>query len=173
MVNSQIGGFRYISNDNTKILQAHVGGCSFHLLFEPQTIKRRYNTWELLRDETKKIWELYVKFCEPQKISRLAVRYINRFDIPTNTLELEEYFTFFPHVKDIPEMNNIANYGVQTTSVQQDIAGVAVINQTPVQSPIDGLSSILLDIDISMPNLDIDPSHEGYNMGVHREIAST
>jgi uncharacterized protein (TIGR04255 family) len=62
-------GCRLVSSDKTKVLQARLDGFTLSQL-EP------YKTWELLKNEAKRLWEIYIEVAHPKIIERVAVRYI-------------------------------------------------------------------------------------------------
>ncbi|MBL4868724.1 MAG: TIGR04255 family protein [Pseudomonadales bacterium] len=63
-----------------------------------------YNGWDSFKEEAFKLWQIYAAVIgEIEGYSRLAVRYINSFEIPmTEKLQfkLEEYFAEPPHIPE-------------------------------------------------------------------------
>ena len=63
-------GFSFSSDDGKQIFQARRDGFTFSRL-------RPYGSWPELRDEARRLWDIYGEMVSPEKITRVAVRYIN------------------------------------------------------------------------------------------------
>jgi uncharacterized protein (TIGR04255 family) len=85
-----IAGYRYSSEDGLRVAQFRVDGFTFSQL-EP------YNTWEEMKEEAVKLWEVYVDAVSPDPITRVGTRYINILKLPLNT-ELKEYLEAPPTI---------------------------------------------------------------------------
>ena len=68
-------GYRFVSHDNRQIFQARLDGFTFSRLSP-------YETWESFRNEARRLWEVYRPIAKPKNIKRMALRYINRLDLP-------------------------------------------------------------------------------------------
>ena len=84
--------YRAISEDQKQIVQFQKFGFSFSRL-------KVYNGWQKNCKEALRLWDIYYKIMEPQAITRVATRFINRFQIPTNTYKdistyLETYIKY-------------------------------------------------------------------------------
>jgi uncharacterized protein (TIGR04255 family) len=140
----QHGGFRFISQNKQQIVQARADGFTFSTLAP-------YDRWESLRDEARRLWELYRPAAKVEYIVRAAVRYINRIDIPSATAELEDYLRTYPEVSaDMPNEGVIANFFMQLQLWQDDLDCLLIVNETPVPPPenVDATTSIQLDLDL-------------------------
>lgn len=84
-------GWRLVSEANNRILQVRQQG--FTLSHMPP-----YTQWAVFRDEAKPLWSLFLDICKPEKISRIAVRYINRLRLPPGAIDLKDYLTIYPQV---------------------------------------------------------------------------
>jgi uncharacterized protein (TIGR04255 family) len=83
----------------------------------------------------------------PGEITRLAVRTINRIDIPEVYVELKDYFRTSPEVStDLPQ--TLAGFFMQLRIQFDDISAELLINQTIVPPLRSGMSSIILDLDL-------------------------
>ena len=69
-----IDGYLFKRADGKRISQFRLDGFTYNWL-------RRYETWEDLRQEAKNRWEDYISVVTPESVTRIAVRYINRFTI--------------------------------------------------------------------------------------------
>lgn len=84
-------GFRLESSDGKRVLQ--VTGVSFTFSWLAP-----YESWEALRDYVKPLWEKYVEVLAPEAVTRTALRYINRIEIPLPINDFDEYLSAPPHV---------------------------------------------------------------------------
>lgn len=137
-------GYRAVSVDGKYVCQRQLGGFTFSRLSP-------YESWEPFRALAKNLWGTYRAAAIPQSVSRIAVRYINKIDIPTpnthSAIELKEYFRTGPEIsQDLPQA--IAGFFMQVQLPQDDISAKVIINQTIVPPPIKGVVSVILDIDL-------------------------
>src|SRR5262245_9349271 len=72
---SQPTGYLFTSTDQRQIYQARVDGFTMSRLAP-------YENWERFRNEAQRLWRLYRETVRPTRIERMAVRYINRLDLP-------------------------------------------------------------------------------------------
>lgn len=136
---SQIG-YRAFSKDQKQILQVRLDGFTFSRLAP-------YDCWETFRDEAKRLWSIYQSLANPAAITRLAVRYINRLDIPLPVSDLNNYLRTFPEVSsDLPQ--GLSGYFMQLQIPQEKLATMLVLNQALVPPPTPDFISILLDLDL-------------------------
>ena len=133
-------GYKCVSEDGRQICQARINGFSFSRLFP-------YEKWSLLRDESQRLWNIYRDRVQPTEIIRIAVRYINRIDIPGDRAELSDYLRTFPEVsEDLPQ--DLTGFFMQLTIPHEDIGATLLINQTIVPPPQEGFISLVLDLDL-------------------------
>lgn len=57
-----------------------------------------YSTWEDLVAEARPIWNQFVEMCQPQRITRVAARFINRIALPLDGLNFDDYLIAGPTV---------------------------------------------------------------------------
>jgi uncharacterized protein (TIGR04255 family) len=63
-----------------------------------------YTSWEEFRPLMLKGFEAYRAQAKPKAITRIGLRYINRFELPGDRVELEDILEFRPHIGDrLPE----------------------------------------------------------------------
>ncbi|MBL0184636.1 MAG: TIGR04255 family protein [Candidatus Obscuribacter sp.] len=55
-----------------------------------------YDCWESFFNEGKRIWNLYSNFSNPKSIDRVAVRFINRLDIPLPITDFKDWLQTVP-----------------------------------------------------------------------------
>jgi hypothetical protein len=68
-------GWRFVSPDKLHVFQARLNGFTFSRL-------PPYVDWESFRTEARRLWDLYRAVANPIAPTRIAVRYINRLDLP-------------------------------------------------------------------------------------------
>jgi uncharacterized protein (TIGR04255 family) len=84
----KIDGYMFTSDDKKQLFQARLDGFTFNRL-------RPYDKWVTLRDEAFRLWQIYKELLLPE-IVRVAVRYINKFDIPSTMRDFNEYLVAPP-----------------------------------------------------------------------------
>lgn len=139
----QHGGFRFTSQNKQQILQARVDGFTFSILAP-------YDRWESFRDEARRLWDLYRSAAKVESVTRVAVRYINRIDIPTEgVVQLDYYLRTHPEVSDDMPHGTITNFFMQVQTWQEDLDCMVIVNEAPTPSlDQETTTSIRLDLDL-------------------------
>ena len=137
-------GYRAISSDGKYVCQRQLGGFTFSRLAP-------YEGWVPFRKRAMEFWCTYQAAAKPQEVTRVAVRYINRIDIPITashpTVELKDYFRTGPEVSsDLPQ--TLAGFFMQLQLPQDDISAQVIINQAIVPPSSPGVISVILDLDL-------------------------
>ena len=91
--NKGIHGYICKSEDGKDVVQFRIDGFTFSRLYP-------YSEWETVLSEAKRLWGLYSMKCSPELITRIAVRYINRLDLPLPIKDFADYLTAPPLVPD-------------------------------------------------------------------------
>ncbi len=130
-------GLKISSLDKKYVIQLKKTGLTF-------SVTNSYHGWDDLCERTKKLWTIFLKKIKPSKITRVAVRNINRIDIPAaHKFNLEEYFRVCPKTDDMDFLTFFLQIQVPQTE-----GGLGIIHQT-VTTPIQaGYTSILLDLEV-------------------------
>lgn len=133
-------GYDFASADGRQIIQARLDGFAFIRLAP-------YKSWESFRDEARRWWNAYRSVTKPKTITRIAVRYINRFELPLPIHDLKDYLRTVPEIAPgLPQ--GLSNYFMQLHIPQEDLGAMLLLNEAGVPSPNQDFVSILLDIDI-------------------------
>jgi uncharacterized protein (TIGR04255 family) len=133
-------GYLFMSCDQTQVFQARLDGFTMSRLYP-------YESWEPFRDEARRLWDVYRSVAKPTKVTRLAVRYINRLDLPFPVADLKVYLRTVPEVSsELPQ--NLAGYFMQLQIPQEDIRSSLLINQAIIEPARPGVASVVLDNDI-------------------------
>ena len=137
---TQHKGYVFGSRDEKQAYQVSASGFTFNRL-------ARYPGWATFYSEAKKLWDMYCSVVNPASISRVSLRYINRFDIPLASVELEEHFRTFPVVPHkLPQ--TMVGFFFRYNLMVEEIQSVATITLVPDAPAQEGHSSIILDIDL-------------------------
>lgn len=140
-IQSNLIGYLCRSED-ARICQAQLRGFSFSKL-------RPYLNWEDTKTEARRLWNIYRMEIRPTKVTRLALRYINKIEIPIDgPLDLNKFFrTRIEISSDLPQ--SMENFYMKLQLPQPDIRSMGVINSTVLPTENKGVVGILLDIDVS------------------------
>lgn len=89
-VEHTVTGYRYRSKDGHHVVQFRTDGFTFSRL-EP------YDTWEQMKAEAAKLWDVYVEAVSPSLVTRVGARYVNELKLPL-TAKLEDYLETPPKI---------------------------------------------------------------------------
>ena len=140
---SQQIGYQFVNADRTIIIHCKQDGLAISRM-------KPYTDWAHVFGEFKRFWGRYVSLIKPEIIRQIAVRYVNRFDLPGSKIELSDYFRTYPQVSEDIQAD-LSGFLNQLQIPQLDIQGHAVITQVGVPPAFPGVISILLDIVVSLP----------------------
>lgn len=134
-------GFLFRSNDGLHIYQARMNGFTFSRLSE-------YTTWDEVSAEARRLWDKYRAVAKPANITRIALRYVNRLDLPLPVKDFSDYLRTAPQLSsDLPQ--GLTAYFMQLQLPMPDIRGACVINQTIIEPPVKpNTVALVLDIDV-------------------------
>lgn len=146
-------GFRCVSGDGRRVFYANLDGLTFSMLAP-------YEGWTRFSGEARRLWEAYRSVSKATSVTRIAVRYINRIDIPLREGEgkasLEDYIKVYPELpSDFPPNGGpMSMYFLQVQVPQPDIDSMLVINSTPQPTASEQVVSITLDFDLFSQQLE-------------------
>lgn len=134
-------GYLYRSADGLHIYQARTNGFTFSRL-------AKYTSWGEVSAEARRLWNKYRTAATPTSITRLALRYVNRLDIPLPVHDFSTYLRTAPQLSpDLPQ--GLSGYFMQLQLPMPDLQGACVINQTIIEPPsTPSTVSVVLDIDV-------------------------
>ena len=133
-------GYLYRSTKENKIVQARLNGFAFNKL-------RPYESWENFRREAKELWELYCHITQPIKVNRIALRYINRIEIPLPLDDFGDYILTNPQVApSLPQ--GLSNYFMRVEIPNPEIDALAIILQTMQRPTKSQKLPLIFDIDV-------------------------
>lgn len=118
----KVDGFLFHADDGKSIVQVRLDGFTFNKL-------RPYSNWEKFNTEAKRLWTQYVKIAKPSSVSRIALRYINRIELPMPFSDFKEYILTAPEVATgIPQ--GLAGFFVRLAIPNEDIGATAIVIET-------------------------------------------
>ncbi len=133
-------GFAFYSADKLHVFQARLDGFTFSRLAP-------YDSWENLRDQARQQWKLYKRYTSPVHIRRVALRYINQINIPSQQVDFDDYFLTIPKIgQQLPQ--TLSHFLMQLQLPQADLDALAIVTQTLAPSLDANTVSVILDIDI-------------------------
>lgn len=132
-------GYRFDSADGKYVLQARVDGFTFSRLAP-------YEHWEPFEHEARRLWTIYRQYADPVDCIRVAVRYINRIDLPKVPSEMKDYFETYPEIS--PKMPQIMDGFAMQVLISQGNGIVLSLIQAGVPAPRPEVASINLDLDL-------------------------
>ena len=134
-------GFLFRSNDGLHIYQARTNGFTFSRLAE-------YTTWNAVSAEARRLWDKYRSVARPTSVTRIALRYVNRLDLPLPIKDFSDYLRTAPQLStDLPQ--GLSAYFMQLQLPMPDVRGACVINQTIIEPPVKpNTVPVVLDIDV-------------------------
>ena len=133
-------GFQFWSADKKRVWQARKNGFSISHLSP-------YQGWGGLALEARNLWTVYRAALNP-KLTRVAVRYVNRFDIPSqNRIDFADYFRTVPQIpKELD--TGLSAFLMQLVLPQAEIQGMVILTQAMIPANLPGTAAIALDIDL-------------------------
>lgn len=136
-------GLKLWGPGDKQVFQARLDGFTFSRLHP-------YETWERLRDEARRLWDIYREYVKPIRITRVAVRYINQLNFPGSHVEPQDYLKTFPSLTpDLPkELRDFGPFVMSLHLPQPDLRGTLVINEASAQPKRPDTLPIILDIDL-------------------------
>ena len=137
----KVDGFLFHSEDNKGIVQVRLDGFTFNKL-------RPYSNWEEFSDEAKRLWAQYLKIAKPSSVTRIALRYINRIELPMPFSDFKEYILTAPEVAvGIPQ--GLAGFFVRLAIPNEEIGATAIVIETiePIKPDTNKLP-LIFDLDV-------------------------
>jgi uncharacterized protein (TIGR04255 family) len=144
-------GWAFVSEDKRQVFQARLNGFTFSRLFP-------YENWGTFRDEARRLWNLYCAAASPSNLTRIAVRYVNRLDLPLPFSDFKEFLRATPEIP--PELpQGLAGYFFHATVPMVELSAMLVLNQGLVPPAKPEHASVILDIDL-FRDKDLPPINE-------------
>ena len=134
-------GYLFTSVDSRQVVQARLDGFTFSRL-------KPYDKWTTLRDEAQELWQHYVRIASPETVTRVALRYINRIEIPLPMRDFKDYILTTPEIApDLPQ--GLGSFFMRLVIQDPNAQAVAIVTET--MEPIDESRNrlpLIFDIDV-------------------------
>jgi len=133
-------GYAFWSADEKQVLQFRLDGFTFSRL-------KPYQDWERFRDEASRLWELCLQVARPEAASRVALRFINRIELPLPITDFGDYLVVPPTLPEgLPQ--GLAGYFSRIVVVNPDTAAKGILTQAVEPLPKPTHVTLLLDVDV-------------------------
>lgn len=137
---SQHVGFLFTSEGQKYVYQARLDGFSVSRLAP-------YESWEAFRTEVRRLWNVYRHAVEPVRVERIALRTINRLDLPGPRVELKDYLRTSPEIAGgLPQ--SLDGFFMRLQIPVEDLRSTLLLNETIIEPPRPGIVAVVLDIDL-------------------------
>lgn len=121
-----------------------------------------YENWQVFCSEAKSLWDIYAESFRPKKITRIALRYINRIEVPLPIKDFKEYILTNPEVAPkLPQ--SLAHFFMQIVMPNQEIEASAIITETMEPPTENQRLPLILDIDVFKERVYVDDKEEIWN----------
>lgn len=150
----KLDGYLFESPIEKKIAQARLDGFTFNKL-------KPYESWTTFCKEGRELWNLYSEIAHPTKVNRIALRYINRIEIPLPLKDFEEYILTFPRIAPtLPQA--VARFLMQLVIPNISIGANGIIT-IAIENVTDQKLSLIFDIDVSRSSVYVDNKEDIWN----------
>ena len=104
-----------------------------------------YAKWDLLRAQAEELWQHYVAVARPIRVTRLAVRYINRIEL-TPGVDFKESILTVPEIAaGIPQ--GLPEYFMRLV-IPHDSGATAIVTEASLPATLAESPAMLFDIDV-------------------------
>lgn len=137
---SEPDGYLFRSPAKNKIVQVRFDGFTFNKL-------KPYDNWDVFKAESQELWRLYYELTNPTKITRLALRYINRIEIPLPFNKFQDYILTMPAVSPLlPQV--LSGFFMRLAIPKPELEATAIINETIENITDNQRLPLIFDIDV-------------------------
>ena len=134
-----IVGFQFKSADGRDIAQFRADGFTYNRL-------KPYTSWDAIFPRAIELWQLYVRHAAPQMITRLALRYLNRIELPPDLRDFDDIMAAPPPIpRGLPQHLSAFLTRVTLHDVELDLS--AHLSQALEADPTRRQLALILDID--------------------------
>lgn len=134
-------GYRFWNANRSGVFQFRTDGMLFSQL-------PPYSKWESWRDETQRLWSVYVEKLRPRRVHRLAVRYINRIQLASG-VDLGEFFDARPELNPASQLK-AKRFVMRVESDLPSVAGGSAALQLATADSKEPGHAVLLDLDLQL-----------------------
>jgi uncharacterized protein (TIGR04255 family) len=164
MMMAKLFGMQYKSNDGKEFIRVSPNFISIHRLFP-------YPTWEAFLPSIENIFVTFKNTVNPIGLTGIALRYIDKIDIPSTSFDLKEYFQIYPYTSE--EISKVINkYSVNVNILYYDSRDRLTIKVYNARKSPENKTSIMMDwnyILVDPSKISIDSSIDWVNTA-HEKI---
>lgn len=136
--NSEIKGFIFSNKTNNCQVQFRLDGFTFNML-------NPYTEWAEFSKEALRLWKIYEENLNPKTVLRIALRYINKIEIPLPMEKFQDYIVNIPPIPNaLPQ--TFRNFFMQI-DVPCDSSGTNIVLTETIEQPTQNKLPFILDID--------------------------
>lgn len=137
--NSFFRGIIFSDKNNQKQAQFRNDGFTLNYL-------SLYNSWDDFKTEASELWKVYLEFFPNAIVERIALRYINRIEIPFSMNGFEEYVVNIPPIpKVLPKMYKSFFSQIEVPCENHEYSAIIT---TTIETPTEKYIPYILDIDV-------------------------
>lgn len=137
-------GYLFRSKNENKIVQTRLDGFTFNKL-------RPYEDWSKFHNEARELWELFSEISKPIRVDRIALRYINRIEIPLPITDFSDYILTKPQIAPgLPQV--LSHFFMRIEMPENEFGAIAVITETTQKPNESEKLPLIFDIDVIMKN---------------------
>jgi uncharacterized protein (TIGR04255 family) len=141
-------GFLFRARDESSVVQARMDGFTFSKL-------KPYEDWKTFSGAAKELWARYVGVVSPIRATRVAVRYLNRIELPVG-VNIGDYLKTVPQIASgIPQ--DLGSFLMRLVIPDAASGCVAILTETTVPDQSSTVYPVILDIDV-FREIKLDPS---------------
>jgi len=113
-----------------------------------------YTSWEEFLPSIEMGFNAYREVVKPKTIHRIALRYFNRIEIPSNSIQLEDYFELRPFIGQ-KLLQNLSAFILGIQIPREEARDILNIQLTSINSGSPDTVAILLDLTYSLVRLEV------------------
>lgn len=137
--NSFFRGVIFSDKQNKKQVQFRTDGFTLNFL-------SLYSNWDDFKSEAYELWKIYLEYFPTANVERIALRYINRIEIPTTFKGFEEYVINIPPIPSVlPKVYKSFFSQIEVPCEDEDYS--AIITST-IETLTEKHIPYILDIDV-------------------------
>jgi uncharacterized protein (TIGR04255 family) len=133
-------GYQCISADQKQIVQPKVNGFVYSRL-------RPYERWSTFKSEARRLFEVYSSEFGKRTVQRVALRTINRLDIPGQQVDFKDWIRTGPEISPVLPQG-LAGFFMQIQQPYDDVKAHCLINETLATPEVPDTVAVILDIDL-------------------------
>ena len=135
-------GVRFQSTDKLHIVQLNRDGFAFSRL-------QPYADWGEVSKEAMRLWHIYLEFARPTEVQRIGVRFINRIQLSSREVDLDDYIQPSPQPPRALDVPFAGFMHYDTLAIPGSSYSVNVIRTIQVSpQPQTRGAALILDIDV-------------------------